>query len=319
MATTDDLRWTHLTVADVEALAELTNHLAEVDRTEEVYTPELLAEELAEHGFTPETDSWAVWDGSNLVAFGRALVSLTPDHEGRARCWLSGGVHAEHRGRGIGRALMDRMEHRALALASERHPGVSAYLRASGGLEGSSVRRMLASRGYAVVRYFNDLERPLPGDPLPEVEVDGAVLMSTTDEQEEAVRTAHNAAFRDHWGTAEITPEQWRHYWHSSAGRPALSTVAVDDEGRVLAYVLASQFVPGRLHVTIVGTVPDARGRGLAGACLVRTLRLGIETGVFTAAQLDVDSDSLTGATRLYERLGFSTKRVFASMQRDPA
>lgn len=315
--TTDTLRWTHLTTDDVVAWSELTNHLAEVDGTDETYTPELLAEELEEHGFSPEQDSWAVWDGDRLVGYGQIWVSLTPDHEGRARCFLGGGVHADWRRRGIGGGLMDRMEARAAELAAERHPGIPAYLRSGGGLEGSSVRRMLSGRGYAVVRYFNDLTRPLPGGALPDPEVAGATLVGQSDDLEEAVRTAHNAAFRDHWGAAEITAEQWRHYWHSRAGRPELSTLALDEDGQVLAYVLAGQYVPDTLYVTIVGTVPQARGRGLAAACLTRTLRLGIETGEFETARLDVDSESPTGATSLYERLGFVTARTFASMSRD--
>ena len=312
------LRWSHLTTDDVGARHELLNHLAEVDDTGETFTPEILTEELGEPGFTPETDSWTVWDGDRLVAYGVASVSMSPDHEGRVRCHVgSGGVHRDWRGRGIGRELIGRMENRAVALASERHPGTPAYLRASGGVEGAHVRRLLAHRGYEIVRYFNDLTRPLPGDPLPDIAVDGARIVSETDDLEEESRLAHNAAFADHWGATDITAEQWAHYWKSSSGRPELSSLVVDDDRRVLAYVLASQFVPRELYVTIVGTRPEARGRGLAAACLARTLRLGTATGEFDTARLDVDSASPTGATRLYERLGFRTERTFASMQRD--
>ncbi|MGA8046937.1 MAG: GNAT family N-acetyltransferase [Dermatophilaceae bacterium] len=313
------LRWSHLRTDDVGAWHELMNHLAKVDDTGEVFTPEILTEELGEPGFTPETDSWTIWDGDRLVAYGIVSVSMTPDHEGRVRCHVGmGGVHQDWRGRGIGRELMGRMEERATALARERHPGTAAYLRASGGVEGAQVRRLLVHRGYAVVRYFNDLTRPLPGEPLPDVAVDGYSIVSETDDLEEATLLAHNAAFADHWGATDITAEQWAHYWRSTSGRPDLSSLAVDDEGgRVLAYVLASQFVPGELYVTIVGTRPEARGRGLAAACLARTLQRAIGTGEYATARLDVDSASPTGATRLYERLGFRTVRTFASMQRD--
>lgn len=312
------LRWSHLTIADVEAWNELLTHLAEVDDTDELFTPEILREELDEPGFTPETDSWTVWDGDRLVAYGVVSVSMSPDQEGRVRCHVGmGGVHADWRGRGIGRELLTRMEERAVALASERHPGIPAYLRASGGVEGAQVRRLLAHRRYAIVRYFNDLTRPLPGEPLPDVAVDGARIVSQSDDLEEETRTAHNAAFADHWGSTDITAEQWGHYWSSTSGLPELSSIALDDGGRVLAYVLASQFVPGTVYVTIVGTRPEARGRGLAAACLARTLRLGIESGRYDTARLDVDSDSPTGATRLYDRLGFRTARTFAAMQRE--
>ena len=315
--TTRALRWTHLTQDSLEAWAELTRVLADADGTDEVYAAEDLAEELAETGLTPETDTWGVWDDDRLVAYGQLRVSLTLDHDDRVRCHLSGGVHPDWRGRGIGGALMDRMEPRALALARERHPGVPAYLRATGGIEGSSARRMLARRGYAVVRYFNDLARPVPEQTLPELPVDGAVIVTSTDEHAEAVRVAHNNAFADHWGSAEIPAEQWHHHWASRAGRGDLSSLALAPDGSVLAYVLAAQWVPRTLYITIVGTVPAARGRGLAAACLARTMNLAAQTGEFDTVQLDVDSDSPTGAVQLYERLGFQTTRVFASMQRD--
>ncbi|MCA1780870.1 MAG: GNAT family N-acetyltransferase [Dermatophilaceae bacterium] len=319
MATpTDSLRWTSLTPDSVGAWAELTSVLAEADGTGEFYEAEDLAEELEEHGFTPESDSWAVWDDDRLVGYGQLRVGFTPDDAGRIRCRLGGGVHPQWRGRGIGRRLMDAMETRAPALASERHPGVPAYFSAHGELEDSSTRRMLTSRGYVVVRYFNELTRRLPGEPLPPTEMDGAALMTPTEAHEEALRVAHNVAFRDHWGATETTAEQWHDYWTARSNRLPLSTLALADDGSVLSYVLAGQWVPGELHIAIVGTVPQGRGRGLAAACMTRTLMLAAETGQYTQADLEVDSDSPTGATRLYERLGFTLTKTFGSMQRSP-
>src|SRR5690606_21218056 len=263
------LRWSHLTTDDVDAWAELMTHLARVDDTDEVPTSEVLVEELGVPGFTPETDSWAVWHDDQLVAYGMVSVAMTLDQDGRVRCHVgAGGVHEDFRGRGVGRDLMSRMEERAVALARQRHPGAPAYLSAGGGVDGAQVRGLLFHRGYAIVRYFNELTRPLPGDPLPDAAVEGISSVGQTDDYEEEVRLAHNAAFADHWGSTDLNAEEWGHYWRSTSGQPELSSLAVDGDGRVLAYVLASQYVPGTLYVTIVGTRPEARGRGLAAACL---------------------------------------------------
>jgi len=313
------LRWETLTADAVPAWTELTNVLAEYDDTGEYYSAEDLAEELGEHGFTAERDSWAVWDGDCLVAYGKVSVGLIPDHEARTRCTLEGGVRPSHRGRGIGSALLTRMEARALELARERHPGVPAYWRFDGGQEGASVRALAAHRGYGIVRYFAELERPLPGHELSghESVPEGITLLSPAAENEEATRRAHNEAFQDHWGSGEMTVERWHDFWTARANRWDLSTLAVDADGNVLAYALAGSWVERELYVLLVGSVRAARGRGLATASLARMIRLARESGHFDAVDLHVDSDSPTGATRLYEKLGFVTTRVFATLQRD--
>ena len=310
--------WNHLTPENVPQWTELTNLLAEVDGTDEFYDPEDLAEELTEHGFDPAFDSWAVFDGNTMVAYGQLRVGTNVDREGRLRANLDGGVHPEHRGRGIGRELMDRMEARATELAAERFPEAEAYWRASGGLEGASVRDLLAHRGYEVVRYFNLLGRRLPG-PAPTQQQVEATLVTPQPHHQEAVRLAHNAAFADHWGSSPSTPETWRDHWTARSNRMDLSTLAIDpaDPDRVLAYVLAGQWVPRELYVNLVGTIPDARGRGLAAAALARTIALATEAGEYDVIELDVDSDSPTGATRLYDKLGFTLKKTLATMQRD--
>lgn len=179
MTTTDTAyRWDHLSTDDVQAWAQLVNLLAEVDQTDEFLGPEDLAEELHEHGVDPARDTWAVWDGDALVGCGQVRVSHTLDTEGRVRIWLSGGVHPAHRGRAIGRRLIGESEIRGVELAEQRHPGRGAFWRADGNVEGASVRPMLEHRGYATVRYFNQMSRPIPGEPVSADAVpgDGVVL-----------------------------------------------------------------------------------------------------------------------------------------------
>lgn len=308
-------RWAPLTEADVSAWADLVNHLARVDGTEEFYEEEDLREELGRAGFDPATDSLAVWDGELMVGYATAFAPVTTDHEGRARGYVEGGVREEHRRRGLGRQLMDRMERRAAELVEQRHPGLEAYLRAGGGREGSSASAMLAGRGYAVVRWFNLLERPLAE--APEVpQVDGVTFVTPEQEHEETVRLAHNEAFRDHWGSGPISAESWHDHWTARAARPDVSTLALSPQGEVLAYVLCGEYQPGDLYVNLVGTVPSARGRGIAAAALLHTIARACGTGTYRRIELDVDSESLTGATRLYERVGFAQRMRTMAMQR---
>ncbi|WP_144276318.1 GNAT family N-acetyltransferase [Demequina sp. NBRC 110053] len=321
---TRPLRWSAISLADVHAWAALTDHLAEVDQTDEIYAPEDLREELEAHDVQPERDTLAVWDGDAMIAFGQVFVSESLDERGRSRCTVLGGVHADWRSQGIGRALMDRLEARAVEASAERNPGAPSFFRASGGRTGSSAQRMLERRGYEIVRYFNALVRPIePGETVGGVlrgaaEPHGVVLRAPTEDDEAAVRAAHDLAFVDHWGNIAPSAETWHERWTARSARPVVSTVAVSPEGDVLAYALCSEWVERELYVELVGTVPAARGRGLGSAVLAHSIAAAAASGDYDKVELDVDSESLTGAVRLYERLSFVLKHTTSTMYRTP-
>ncbi|MGC0252086.1 GNAT family N-acetyltransferase [Pseudactinotalea sp. Z1748] len=320
--TAPDYRWSALTLPHVEAWTQLVNHLAQVDGTEEFYSTTDLTEELTSPNIDNGRDSWALWHGEQMVGFGQVWVSATPDAEGRVRCSLIGGIHTDHRRRGLGTQIMDRLEARAVESATARHPGTGFYFQASGGLRDSSAEAMLTSRGYQVVRYFEVLTRPLPGaalrsddEPAP---VPGVTVRTVRSGDEHAVLAAHRAAFTDHWGSTPVTDELWARRWSSSSNRHAVSTVAVDDQGRVLSYVLCGQWLERELFITTVGTRAEHRGRGLARASIAHTLRAAIDSGDFDVVELEVDSTNPTGANRLYERLGFAHKFTTTTLRKAP-
>lgn len=78
-----ELTWSHLTADTVGQWADLTNELARADQTQEFYEAEDLAEELTEAGMTPATDTWAVWDGDDLVASGSCASDSRREMTGR--------------------------------------------------------------------------------------------------------------------------------------------------------------------------------------------------------------------------------------------
>lgn len=317
LVTDTTYRWSPITPHDVTRWADLVNHLAEVDGTEEFYPEESLREDLGRTNVDPERDTLAAWDGEEMVGFAQVTVPRTTDHEGTARAYIGGGVRESHRGRGLGRQLMDATEPRALELLRERHPDAPrAYLGSGGGLEGSSAERMLSARGYVIVRYYNELTRPL-GEPVDVPDVEGVELRSPVEADEEPTRLAHNDSFRDHWGSGPIAAQSWHEHWTGSAGRPGVSTVAVRaGSGEVLAYVMCSEYVDRHLYVDILGTVRGERGRGLAEAALLRTIEAARSSGDYDVIELGVDSENPTGATRLYERVGFVHHLRTTSMRR---
>lgn len=309
------VRWQPLSVETVTAWAELTNLLAVVDGTEEFYEPEALAEELTEPGVDPNLDTVGVWRDGVLAGFGQLRVASGLS-EGQARAEIYGGVRPEWRRQGLGAEIMNRMEARALELTAQRHPGVPVMLRVPGGIEGASVRPMLERRGYSIVRYYQELSRPIPGvlPPPPELPV-----RRYSAELAEAVRLAHNEAFSTHWGSSERDADSWASLVGSRTFRPDCSFVSLDADGDVQSYVLVSQWVAGEAWVGLVGTRQRSRGRGLARACLAASVRAMAEQG-YTTACLGVDSQNGSGAGALYASLGFQLDRVIAHYGRlEPA
>ncbi len=68
-------------------------------------------------------------------------------------------------------------------------------------------------------------------------------------------------------------------------------------------------------HFGQIGTLPEHRGRGLASAAIAASLRVAADSGC-DRASLQVDSDNVTGALRLYEGLGFTLRRTSVSWTR---
>jgi ribosomal protein S18 acetylase RimI-like enzyme len=141
-------------------------------------------------------------------------------------------------------------------------------------------------------------------------------------DRDDEIRRAHNAAFTEHHGSAERDPQSWQAMFTGTrAFRPELSVLAVED-GAVVGYVLAYVYEADsaatgvrETHLGQIGVLPRARGRGLASALIAAALRIGAEHGCERAG-LEVDTDNVTGALRLYEKLGFSTTRLRVSWSR---
>ncbi|MFC0674769.1 GNAT family N-acetyltransferase [Brachybacterium hainanense] len=307
-----------LALEDAAELAALLTHLEHVDGIEETVDETDAREMLTSPGFDPATDGIGVRLDGELIGYASVMLGTSPDEEGFIRASLGGGVHAAHRRAGLGSRLLAFAERRAAELMAQRHPGRPYHLRASGGVSTSTVRPLLEREGYGQVRTWLDLARELPGEELAAPEIDGVHIGPARDEDSADVHAAHLAAFQDHWGYAPIDEARWASFWNSAKTRRDLASVARDaSTGEVLAYVLTSVYEAGSLYIGLVGTVRSARGRGIARAALASTIARAAQDGTLHEATLEVDADSPTGATRLYEKVGFRTVRERVTYAKD--
>ena len=313
-----------LRAGDAAAVAALLVAAEPLDDSGEFPDADDIGEEWAGWGVDPGRDGIAVCDADGGLA-GYAAVSAGPTFRDAFRIVLDGRVRPDRRGHGIGAALLDWQLARGAEVHAERHPEAPARLVV--GVLGSqpALERLAQGRGLTAERWYRTMERQLSD--LPAVrEVPGVELVPFRWDRDDEVRRAHNAAFTEHHGSSERDEASWRRLFTGTrAFRPDLSVLAVEDgavQGYVLGYVHeADTRAKGRREVVLgqIGVLPDARGRGVAAAMIGRSLAAAAAQDCRVAV-LDVDSDNVTGALRLYESLGFDTVRTKAawSLPRPP-
>lgn len=167
---------------------------------------DLIRDQWSSPGSQPSEDAWVVTDPNRaIVAYG----SVTPDGEGMIKSW--GVVHHDHRGRGLGAALLDRME----ARASERLRGIPAgKLHTAVNDADASAAELVRSRGFAHVRTFRHLQIDLAGPPPDPGEPPNGIAIRGI-EPERDLRRIHAIfveAFSGEWGYRPIPFEEWAGY-----------------------------------------------------------------------------------------------------------
>ncbi|TBO59797.1 GNAT family N-acetyltransferase [Streptomyces kasugaensis] len=318
-----DLHWRTAGHADIPILHELMRAAGAVDHPTSSITRQEIELAFNAPNFTPDRDMVLALDPSGrAVAYGAA--TLDEVRETLVQVSLDGCVHPQRRGEGIGTALLAWQEARGrqhLAACEEKLPG---WLVSGAEESATSTIHLLHAHGYETARWWLELDRDL-ADPIPEIPLDPAVRLESYGQRwTEPARLACNAAFRDHWGSQPSTAREWAEGETLEDFRPDLSLVAVapdaDGVDQVVALVTSSVYkedweAQGYSfgYVGTVGVRPEWRGRGLAPALLTRVLHAYRDAG-FDKALLEVDSESLTGAVGLYERLGFRTVRRSVSL-----
>ena len=269
-------------------------------------------EEIAEMADDPHLD--LPNDGRLAVAdkkiVGFCQVLRRPGESDHARAFLVGGVDPEYRRRGIGRSLLSWEMERGTQVLRRDSPNVPRFLRTFAFDFEKDAIDLYERHGLTPIRYFAELIRPL-GEPVAERPVAGIDIVAWEEARSEDARLLMNLAFRDHWGSTPRDRAAWDHLTRGTGTRLDLSYLAMAGDRlvgvTVNAHYPSDQEITGRRDgwINHLGTHPEFRKRGIASALIERSCAHFQEAG-FDHAMIGVDSDSLTGAYRLYESLGFS-------------
>ncbi|MCU1518930.1 MAG: family N-acetyltransferase [Pseudarthrobacter sp.] len=316
------LQWRPASAADVPDWAALIARTAAVETPVWYERAADLHQQVVSTKNPPATSTILGVDGTG-VPRAYARISRNPDAD---KAHGFGCVDPAWQRRGVGAALLRWLEERARQRFADDSSGSGTRhvprLRIGTEQQHGHQARLLESAGYTVVRYFNEMHRPLD-QPMPAAGLAGGLeLAGLAPELHEAVRRAHNDAFRDHWGSEPRDEESWSFTLTHPHARPDLSAVVLDSStGEVAGYQLASHDPEAAAqrgiregYTELLGVRRDYRGRGIARALLAEAI------GRFTAAgmdvaSLDVDSENPTGALNLYTKMGY--RAVSTSMAWD--
>jgi len=310
------LQWRPATTADLDNWAELIARTAAVEHPVWFERRGDLVHVLESTKNDPRTNTILGFDADGVA---RAYGRITKNPEGDKATGM-GCVDPDWQRRGVGSAVLAWQEaqtrRRFHADKAAGHSTAPPRLRIQTEEQHPHQAAVLRARGYDIVRWFNEMHRPLSGPaskPAPGARLEPGLELCTFDPSlHEAVRLAHNDAFRDHWGSEPRDEETWRFTVEEPTARSDWSAVVIDASTREVAgYQLASYdpasavdrgFKEG--YTELLGVRRAFRGRGIAQALLADALRRFTAAGM-DIASLDVDSANPTGALALYLGMGY--------------
>ncbi len=239
----------------------------------------------------------------------------------RINTW--GRVHPDHQGRGIATALLRWAETRARrAILHAPDSARVAMLNWVNSVD-TAAHDVLTHAGFSAVRHSYHMRIDMTGMPIDPVWPAGITLRTCVPgEDVDTVAYADREAFRDHWGYVERPFEQEvqmvRHFMTEPLFDPSLWFIAMNGDqvaGVCLCRPKADD-EPDTGWVDTLGVLRSYRRQGLGLALLRHAFGEFYRRGIRKAG-LGVDAQSLTGATRLYERAGMRVYRQFYTYEKE--
>ncbi len=284
--------------------------------------------DIAEHGDSVATESntAAAWREITETLKDAALLVFAPEGQlfGYARArnvanvkfYVFIRVHPDYAQSGIQAYLLHRLEAFVRQCAATI-PG-DARIAMEAWIDDANVpmRSLFEQHGFSIVRSTWRMEIEMEQTPPEPLLPAGIIIRPFVPGQDERTTfVANDEAFRDHWGHVPGNYNEWlRWAIEREDFDPTLYFLACDNE-QIAGVSLC-------LQKTALGWVDDLsvrrpwRHRGVGMALLQHTFREFYRRGISKFA-LDVDSQNLTGATRLYQRAGMHITRRYNTYEKE--
>ncbi|GHO42979.1 GNAT family N-acetyltransferase [Ktedonospora formicarum] len=255
-----------------------------------------------------------------LNEHGELIGYATTDHQQHVHTWLNMVMRMDYQDSAIEQVLLNWGEVRArehIALAAD---GLRVIQRTWVDARYTARQRLLERHGFQLTRRFYrmkiELEEPLTQPIWPS----DIHVQTFQPGMERAVFEADEDIFRDHWGFVGDDYDEWAHHaLNPQTFDPSLWFLAMDGEqiaGIALCAKETAQEGEYEGWVHSLGVRRAWRRKGLAQALLHEAFNAFYQRGL-PDVLLGVDATSLTGATRLYEKVGMHAIKEFLNYEKE--
>lgn len=283
---------------DLKSVVEVSqaSELAEMGRIRSSEAGLRSAWEVTGHDLTK--DNWLVTEPA-----GRIVAYTSVGHRDVSRMYTHLRVHPDYVSLELYAPLLGLVVERAWELVAEAREDARVTLNTFCPEKSTVYRQAVEQAGFAHVRsdwlMRIDMEAPPPAPVWPE----HVELRPYTPDMLYAVFEADNEAFHDHWGHMPAQFDAWQTWTvkREDGFDPGLWFLAF--EGDEIAGFALCGYEHGEAWVGELGVRRPWRRKGLGLALLYAAFGEFYRRGTRSVV-LNVDSQNLTGATRLYTRAG---------------
>jgi mycothiol synthase len=299
------------TMNDLEA----AYRLLEVCDIDEYGEPDITLDELRTvwqgPNFNMATDAWIV-----IAPEDRLVAYADVEQRQHVRIFTLVRVLPEYADRGIREYLLHLAEEWAQRQIPLAKPGVRVTLNSWASSLNDAAQRSFGRAGFKEVRRHWRMEIEMPEAPLiPEWPERVTVRTFIPGQDDRTVFDAVDEAFQDHWGYMEGNFEEWTRWTIERENfDPSLWFLAFDGDEIAGASLCTYQMDNGWVDTLAVRR--PWRRKGLGMALLLHSCNEFYRRGRYKVG-LGVDSQNLTGATRLYERAGMHVARLYISYEKE--
>lgn len=293
----------HPTEADLPAAQAVLDAAESHDAGEPRSHEHALVTEWKDPACRPETDWWVSVAPAGCVV---GVAWMWPDTAGEVMA--DHYVHPEHRGLGLGDALLDTIEARAAELPAQSPDGAVRHLLVWCDEHDWVRRTTLDARGFTPLRQYYEMEIDLLGEVPPVAWPEGIEARAfRTGVDDRRVWEADVEAFAEHFLFEQRGYEEWR-LLHIEAGGsdPTLWWLAWDGD-ELVGFVIPFEGDEGA-EIGDLAVRKPWRGRGIGRALLAAAFET-LRDRDQTVARLYVDAQNVTKAVRVYEAAGMRVSR----------